>query len=59
MGWVSGLACMVLPTWAVLGIAVLLGLVGYGVQWLAVTGIIHPLPYFVVINNLYIYIDFD
>lgn len=48
MGWVSGLACMVLPTWAVLGIAVLLGLVGYGVQWLAVTGIIHPLPYFVM-----------
>lgn len=47
-GWLSGLACMVLPTWAVLAIAVSLGFVGYGVQWLVVTQIIHPLPYFVM-----------
>lgn len=46
MGWLSGIACMFLPTWGVLAIAVSLGFVGYGVQWLAVTGIIHQLPYF-------------
>lgn len=45
LGWVAGIACTVLPTWAVLGIAVLLGFIGYGVQWLVVGGMIQPLPY--------------
>eukprot|EP00253_Pinus_taeda_P016134 PITA_16134 len=48
LGWVAGLACTVLPTWAVLGIAGLLGFIGYGVQWLVVSGIIQPLPYLVM-----------
>ncbi|KAH9326285.1 hypothetical protein KI387_006463, partial [Taxus chinensis] len=48
IGWVSGMACMVLPTWAVLGIAVSLGLIGYGLQWLVVSAIIKPLPYCVM-----------
>ncbi|GLJ06400.1 hypothetical protein SUGI_0038210 [Cryptomeria japonica] len=48
IGWVSGMACMVLPTWAVLGIAVSLGMMGYGLQWLVVSGTIAPLPYWVM-----------
>lgn len=48
MGWVSGLACIFLPTWAVLGIAMSLGMVGYGVQWLILSEIIHPLDYWQV-----------
>ncbi|KAH9305953.1 hypothetical protein KI387_010357, partial [Taxus chinensis] len=48
MGWVSGVACMILPTWAVLAIAVTLGVVGYGVQWLMLAHIIHPLAYWQV-----------
>eukprot|EP01018_Ginkgo_biloba_P020573 Gb_01515 [translate_table: standard] len=48
MGWVSGLVCLVLPTWAVLAIAVSLGMVGYGVQWLIISEIIQPLPYWLV-----------
>ncbi|KAH9326210.1 hypothetical protein KI387_006388, partial [Taxus chinensis] len=48
IGWVSGMACMVLPTWAVLGIAVSLGMMGYGLQWLVVSAIIKPLPYWVM-----------
>ncbi|KAH9305951.1 hypothetical protein KI387_010355 [Taxus chinensis] len=48
MGWVSGMVCMILPTWAVLTIAVSLGIVGYGVQWLMLTHIIHPLAYWQV-----------
>lgn len=49
MGWVSGLACAYLPTWVVLGIGMSLGMVGYGVQWLILSGIIHPLDYWQVI----------
>jgi len=45
MGWVSGLACVFLPTWAVLGIAMSLGIVGYGAQWLVLSEIIRPLDY--------------
>jgi hypothetical protein len=48
MGWVSGLACAFLPTWAVLGIGMSLGMVGYGVQWLVLSEIIHPLDYWQV-----------
>lgn len=48
MGWVSGLACVFLPTWAVLGIAMSLGMVGYGVQWLILSKTIHPLDYWQV-----------
>lgn len=48
MGWVSGLACVFLPTWAVLGIAMSLGMVGYGVQWLILSKIIQPLDYWQV-----------
>ena len=49
MGWVSGLACAVLPTSAVLAIGMSLGLVGYGVQWLMLCEMIHPLAYWQVI----------
>ncbi|GLJ10354.1 hypothetical protein SUGI_0126720 [Cryptomeria japonica] len=48
MGWVSGVGCMLLPTWAVLGIAMSLGIVGYGVQWLMMTQIIPPLAFWQV-----------
>ncbi|KAH9305954.1 hypothetical protein KI387_010358, partial [Taxus chinensis] len=48
LGWVSGVVCMILPTWAVLAIAVSLGIVGYGVQWLMLAHIIHPLAYWQV-----------
>jgi hypothetical protein len=48
MGWVSGLACAFLPTWAVLGIGMSLGMVGYGVQWLIVSETIQPLAYWQV-----------
>eukprot|EP00253_Pinus_taeda_P001892 PITA_01892 len=48
MGWVSGLACAFLPTWAVLAIGMSLGMMGYGVQWLILSGIIQPLAYWQV-----------
>eukprot|EP01018_Ginkgo_biloba_P027589 Gb_38917 [translate_table: standard] len=48
MGWVSGMACMFLPTWVVLGIAMALGAVGYGIQWLMLSEIIQPLQYWQV-----------
>ncbi|KAL6530823.1 hypothetical protein OROGR_014683 [Orobanche gracilis] len=47
VGWSSGLALMWLPLWAVLFAAAVMGLVGYGAQWLVLTNVV-ALPYFVV-----------
>ncbi|KAH6792239.1 Major facilitator superfamily protein [Perilla frutescens var. hirtella] len=47
VGWSSGVALMWLPLWAVMFAAALMGLVGYGVQWLVISNVI-TLPYFVV-----------
>ncbi|GLJ10353.1 hypothetical protein SUGI_0126700 [Cryptomeria japonica] len=47
-GWVSGVVSMLFPTWAVLSIAMSLGMVGYGVQWFMLTQIIGPLAYWQV-----------
>ena len=49
IGWLSGFAFMLLPTWAALTLGVLVGFLGYGAQWLVVSRIIQPLPYSVVI----------
>ncbi|GMH09620.1 hypothetical protein Nepgr_011461 [Nepenthes gracilis] len=43
-GWSSGLALMHLPLWTVLFMAALMGLIGYGIQWLVIRGVI-SLPY--------------
>lgn len=37
LGWIAGYAMRRMPLWAVLFISSLLGLVGYGVQWLVIT----------------------
>ncbi|KAI3453924.1 hypothetical protein Pfo_010587 [Paulownia fortunei] len=47
VGWSSGLALMWLPLWAVMFIAAVMGLIGYGAQWLVIRNVI-ALPYFVV-----------
>lgn len=47
VGWSSGLALMYLPLPIVMFIAAFMGLVGYGVQWLVLSGILSP-PYFLV-----------
>ncbi|XP_020548446.1 LOW QUALITY PROTEIN: protein NUCLEAR FUSION DEFECTIVE 4-like [Sesamum indicum] len=47
VGGSSGLALMWLPLWAVMFTAAVMGLVGYGVQWLVISNVI-ALPYFVV-----------
>lgn len=47
LGWSSGLALMYLPLSAVLFIAALAGLIGYGLQWLLIQNLI-SLPYFLV-----------
>nr|GMD84726.1 protein NUCLEAR FUSION DEFECTIVE 4-like [Ipomoea batatas] len=47
LGWSSGLALMYLPLSAVMFIAAVMGLVGYGLQWLLMQRIIF-LPYFAV-----------
>ncbi|KAL4363978.1 hypothetical protein GQ457_04G000400 [Hibiscus cannabinus] len=44
-GLLSGLASDHFPTSVILLIGALEGLLGYGVQWLVVSGKIHPLPY--------------
>lgn len=44
-GLLSGLASDKFPTWAILLIGSLEGLIGYGVQWLVVSHRIQPLPY--------------
>ncbi|KAK6116933.1 hypothetical protein DH2020_049308 [Rehmannia glutinosa] len=47
VGWSSGLALMWMPLWAVMFTAAVMGLIGYGAQYLVVTNVI-ALPYFVV-----------
>nr|GMD89314.1 protein NUCLEAR FUSION DEFECTIVE 4-like [Ipomoea batatas] len=47
LGWSSGLALMYLPLSAIMFIAAVMGLVGYGLQWLLMQRIIF-LPYFAV-----------
>uniref|UniRef100_A0A7C8YJR9 Nodulin-like domain-containing protein n=1 Tax=Opuntia streptacantha TaxID=393608 RepID=A0A7C8YJR9_OPUST len=47
LGWSSGLALLYLPLSVVLFIAALFGLLGYGVQWLILRGVLSP-PYFLV-----------
>ncbi|XP_020238013.1 protein NUCLEAR FUSION DEFECTIVE 4 [Cajanus cajan] len=44
-GLVAGLASDKFPTWAILLIGSMEGLIGYGVQWLVVSHRIQPLPY--------------
>lgn len=48
-GWSSGLALLYFPLWTVLFAAAIMGFVGYGVQWLAITNVI-SLPYILVKN---------
>ncbi|CAJ1942031.1 unnamed protein product [Sphenostylis stenocarpa] len=47
-GWSSGIALMHLPLSLVLFIAASMGFLGYGLQWLLLTGVV-DLPYFLVI----------
>ncbi|RDX95812.1 Protein NUCLEAR FUSION DEFECTIVE 4, partial [Mucuna pruriens] len=44
-GLLAGLASDKFPTWAILLIGSMEGLIGYGVQWLVVSHRIQPLPY--------------
>ncbi|KAM7258134.1 hypothetical protein ACFE04_013875 [Oxalis oulophora] len=44
-GLLAGLASDKLPTWSILLIGSVEGLIGYGVQWLVVSQRINPLPY--------------
>lgn len=37
LGWTAGYAMRRMPLWAVMLIASIIGLVGYGVQWLVIT----------------------
>lgn len=47
-GLLAGLASDKFPTWIILLIGSVEGLVGYGVQWLVVSQRIQPLPYYQV-----------
>jgi len=47
-GLLAGLASDCFPTWALLLIGSIEGLVGYGAQWLVVSKTINPLPYWAV-----------
>lgn len=47
-GLLAGLASDRFPTWVILLIGSLEGLLGYGVQWLVVSQRIHPLPFWQV-----------
>lgn len=47
-GLLAGLASDILPTWLILLIGSLEGLLGYGAQWLVVSQRIKPLPYWQV-----------
>ncbi|KAL8542458.1 hypothetical protein ACS0TY_003354 [Phlomoides rotata] len=47
-GWCSGVCLMYFPTWIVIFIAALMGLIGYGLQCLLIHHII-SLPYFLVL----------
>ncbi|KAL2251320.1 UNVERIFIED_CONTAM: Protein NUCLEAR FUSION DEFECTIVE 4 [Sesamum indicum] len=48
LGWCSGLCLLYFPAWAVLFVAAVMGLVGYGLQWLLLLDIL-TLPYFLVL----------
>ncbi|KAL0346438.1 UNVERIFIED_CONTAM: protein NUCLEAR FUSION defective [Sesamum calycinum] len=48
LGWCSGLCLLYFPAWAVLFVAAVMGLVGYGLQWLLLHHIL-TLPYFLVL----------
>lgn len=48
LGWFSGIAAIYLPLWLVLMIGSLLGLIGYGVQFLFITNQIPPPSYWQV-----------
>lgn len=50
-GLLAGLASDRFPTWAILLIGSVEGLLGYGVQWLVVSQRIQPLPYWQVFSN--------
>ena len=60
-GWCSGVSLKYLPLWVVMFMAAIMGLFGYGLQWLVIQRII-TLPYFLVIittsffNSLLLYI---
>ncbi|KAM7493662.1 hypothetical protein LguiB_028271 [Lonicera macranthoides] len=47
LGWSSGLALMYMPLSVVMFISAIMGLFGYGIQWLVIRNII-SLPYFLV-----------
>jgi hypothetical protein len=44
-GLLAGLASDRVPTWLLLAVGSLEGLLGYGVQWMVVSGAVAPLPY--------------
>ncbi|XP_058219987.1 protein NUCLEAR FUSION DEFECTIVE 4-like isoform X1 [Rhododendron vialii] len=46
-GWCSGVSLLYFPLWVVMFMAAFMGLLGYGVQWLVIRGVI-SLPYFLV-----------
>ncbi|KAM7501738.1 hypothetical protein LguiB_000642 [Lonicera macranthoides] len=48
LGWFSGVAALHLPLWLVLAIGSLLGMFGYGLQYLFLTNKISSLPYGIV-----------
>ncbi|KAL8141709.1 hypothetical protein V2J09_014741 [Rumex salicifolius] len=48
LGWSSGIALLHLPLSAVMFVAALMGLFGYGVQWLVISNVI-SLPYIMVL----------
>ncbi|KAM1706009.1 hypothetical protein ACFXTH_027983 [Malus domestica] len=47
LGWCSGVSLMYFPLWIVMFMAAFMGLVGYGLQWFVIRGII-SLPYVMV-----------
>ncbi|KAI4356167.1 hypothetical protein L6164_000210 [Bauhinia variegata] len=46
-GWCSGVSLLYFPLWVVVLLSAFMGLVGYGLQWLVIQGLI-SLPYIVV-----------
>lgn len=48
VGIIPGIACNKFPPWAILLVGVCLSFLGYGVLWLAVSGTVHFLPYWVL-----------
>jgi hypothetical protein len=44
-GLLAGLASDRVPTWLLLAVGSLEGLLGYGAQWMVVSGVVAPLPY--------------